>query len=281
MRSEQMTIMGAANKPILIDWRYKLTGSQKPIIIFCHGFKGFKDFGCFNLIANYFAEQDFVFIKFNFSHNGTSPEHPFDFVDLESFAQNTFSYELEDLGRVIGAVFENKINIHQEEINLENLYLIGHSRGGGIAILQAYEDSRVKALVTWASVGEWGKFWKEEIVEKWSEEGIRYEYNSRTKQQMPMYFNIYEDLDKNKNRLNLPFAIQNMKKPFLVIHGEKDETVKVEVAIQMKTWNENIHVEIIPNANHTFDGKHPWELENMPQKTIDLVERTNIFLKKF
>jgi pimeloyl-ACP methyl ester carboxylesterase len=276
---KQITIAGAANKPILIDWRYKLNESKKPILIFCHGFKGFKDFGCFNLIADYFAEQGFVFIKFNFSHNGTSPTYPSDFVDLESFAQNTFSYELEDLDRVIDAVFKSKIDIQQEEADLGNMYLIGHSRGGGIAILKAFEDNRIKAIVTWASVNEWGKFWKEEIVMKWREDGIRYEFNARTQQQMPMYYKIYEDLHQNKNRLNIPFAIQNMKLPFLVVHGEKDETVKLEVALQMKNWNQDIQLKIIPDTNHTFDSKHPWELNIMPQKTIDLVESTYCFLK--
>jgi len=279
MIRKELTIAGAANKPILIDWRYKLNDVKKPIIIFCHGFKGFKDFGCFNLIADYFAAQDFVSIKFNFSHNGTSPAHPLDFVDLESFAQNTFSYELEDLGSVIDAVSKNNLNIHHGEADLENINLIGHSRGGGIAILKAFEDNRVNAIVTWASVNEWGKFWKEEVVIKWKEEGIRYEFNARTQQQMPMYYTIYEDLAKNKNRLNIPFAIQNLKKPFLVIHGEKDETVKVEVAEQMKSWNQNITLKIIPNTNHTFDSKHPWKLSNMPPKMIDIIESTNGFLK--
>lgn len=281
MVRKQITIQGAANKPILVDWRYKLNQTKKPIIIFCHGFKGFKDFGCFNLIADYFAEHDFVFIKFNFSHNGTSPAYPSDFVDLESFAQNTFSYELEDLGNVIEAVLEKKIDIHEGEADLGNISLIGHSRGGGIAILKAFEDSRIKAIVTWASVNEWGKFWKEEIVMKWKEDGIRYEFNARTKQQMPMYYQIYEDLNKNKSRLNIPHAIQNMKLPFLVMHGEKDETVKLEVAQQMKTWNQNIHLKIIPDTNHTFDSKHPWELSNMPQKMIELVETTTCFLKTY
>ena len=30
--------------------------------------------------------------------------------------------------------------------------LVGHSRGGGVAVLQAARDPRVQALVTWAAI---------------------------------------------------------------------------------------------------------------------------------
>ena len=40
----------------------------KPVILFNHGFKGFKDWGPFNLMASKFAEAGFVFIKMNFSY---------------------------------------------------------------------------------------------------------------------------------------------------------------------------------------------------------------------
>ena len=40
----------------------------------------------------------------------------------------------------------------KDEIDINNIILIGHSRGGAIAILKASEDARIKKLITWAAV---------------------------------------------------------------------------------------------------------------------------------
>ncbi|MGZ4098329.1 MAG: alpha/beta hydrolase family protein, partial [Bacteroidia bacterium] len=65
---KDIIIEGSKNKQIGLDVFYKEDNKQKPIVIFVHGFKGFKDWGHFNLVASTFAEHDFVFVKFNFSH---------------------------------------------------------------------------------------------------------------------------------------------------------------------------------------------------------------------
>jgi len=75
------TIPGSANRPILLDAAY-VSGKKRPVVIYAHGFNGFKDWGNFDLIARAFAQAGFAFVKFNFSHNGTSPDHPQDFVDF-------------------------------------------------------------------------------------------------------------------------------------------------------------------------------------------------------
>ena len=75
-------------KPILVDFFYKKRSKKMPIVIFCHGYKGFKDWGAWNLVGKAFANKNFFFIKFNFSHNGGTVENPIDFPDLESFGNN-------------------------------------------------------------------------------------------------------------------------------------------------------------------------------------------------
>ncbi|RZK32728.1 MAG: dienelactone hydrolase, partial [Hymenobacter sp.] len=59
--------------------------AAKPVIVFVHGFKGFKDWGHFPLLARFFAEQGFVFIKLNLSHNGVVVGGTGDLEDLEAF----------------------------------------------------------------------------------------------------------------------------------------------------------------------------------------------------
>ncbi len=83
------------NKPILADIRYISNQDKKPLILFVHGFKGFKDWGIFNMMADEFAKKGFVFMKINLSHNGTTPEQLIDFADLEAFGNNNFTIELD------------------------------------------------------------------------------------------------------------------------------------------------------------------------------------------
>ena len=92
------------NKPILYDVYYNKTEKPQPLVIFCHGYKGFKDWGAWHLVAEAFVDAGFCFVKFNFSHNGGTVENPIDFPDLEAFAANNFSLELEDLDRVLNYI---------------------------------------------------------------------------------------------------------------------------------------------------------------------------------
>ena len=84
-----------------MDINWEETGLQKPLILFIHGFKGFKDWGTFPEIARHFARNGYVFAKMNMSHNGVTPEYPIDFVDLNAFSDNTFTLELEDIDQAV------------------------------------------------------------------------------------------------------------------------------------------------------------------------------------
>ena len=98
-------------KPILVDLFYKDSTIKMPLVIFCHGYKGFKDWGAWDLVAKEFAKNDFFFLKFNFSHNGGTVDDPIDFPDLEAFGNNNFSHELNDIERVINFTFSKKISL--------------------------------------------------------------------------------------------------------------------------------------------------------------------------
>src|SRR5690606_37253631 len=99
---------GKHGRPILTDVFYEPNAEAKPVVILCHGWKGFKDWGTFNLLAELFAENNFFFVKFNFSFNGHTAEEPLECTDVEAFAQNNFSREMDDLGQVIDWVVESR-----------------------------------------------------------------------------------------------------------------------------------------------------------------------------
>lgn len=271
-----IVIEGKTGKPIVLDFGYKLSKSKKPIVIFAHGFKGFKDWGHFNMVMDHFIENDFAFLKFNFSHNGGTIEDPIDFPDLEAFGNNNYSKELSDLKTVVDWIGNNK----NEEVDSSQIYLIGHSRGGGISILGSHEDSRIKKLVTWAAVSDLINRYTEEQMAYWKKEGVLLIPNARTNQQMPLYYQLVEDVQNDINRFDIEQVAKKVAIPHLVIHGTADEVVPLSEAQKINSWVKASDIHIIDGADHTFGGKHPYNEADLPKDVLELLERTLSFLKK-
>ena len=276
---KNIIITGKHEKPILIDVNYSSNKISKPIIIFCHGYKGFKDWGPWNLMANAFAEVGFCFIKFNFSHNGGTIEQPIDFPDLEAFGNNNYTKELDDLESVIEWAFLN--SEIRENGNLTNITLLGHSRAGGIVSIKAEEDKRITNVISLAGVCDFAKRTSTiGDLEQWKKEGVKYVLNGRTKQQMPHYFQFYTDFIENENRLTIKRAVSNLKIPHLIIHGNDDTSVLIEEAKNIHQWNSNSVLEIIDSANHVFGAQHPWDENTLPKHLETVVAKVQMFLKK-
>src|SRR5690554_788747 len=274
---QNLILRDTDKKPILYDLYYKETPSSIPLIIFCHGDKGFKDWGAWHLVAKAFADAGFCFLKLNFSHNGGTIEQPIDFPDLESFAENNFSHELDDLDRIINSITSGNENIEQK---ISKISLIGHSRGGGTALIKAEEDKRINNVITWASVCDFKPRFQENTpeFENWKTKGVTYVENSRTKQDLPHNFQFYEDFKANEDRLTIKRAVKNLNIPLLILHGEEDPTVSVKEAQAIHSWNKDSILKIIPGADHAFGAKHPWEIETLPNDLDKVVRETIDFL---
>jgi pimeloyl-ACP methyl ester carboxylesterase len=275
---KNIIIDGSAGKPILIDATFKANAQAKQVVVFCHGFKGFKDWGPFNKIANHFADNDIVFVKFNFSFNGTTTNDPINFGDLKAFGNNNFCKELDDLSLVLDWI-ENCQELNGE-IDTSKISLFGHSRGGSIVMLKTAEDRRVEKVISWASPSNFlERLPKKEKLAKWKELGIAYIYNGRTKQNMPMYFQFYENCIKFAKRLNIQNAVSKMSIPHLLVHGNDDPTVLLTEAVNIKSWNPNIVLHVIDGANHVLGGFHPYDLEKFPKDLQEAIDVTIKFLK--
>lgn len=269
-----------SNRPFGVDFRYVSNGEQKPVVLFVHGFKGFKDAMHFNSIADVVAEAGFVYVKMNLSHNGVTPEHPQEFVDLEAFGNNNFSIELDDIGGVIDHISSRQLDLPSNEIDTSKVYLAGHSRGGAVSILKACEDTRVKKLVTWAAVADLEAFWAPGFVKDWKEKGVQHIKNARTHQEMPLYYQMVEDFKKNSPRFKISDQLVNLTIPFLAIHGTADETVPVESLLLLKRANLKVQTHRVEGANHTFGGKHPWTEDELPEHSKELVREMIKFFKE-
>ena len=267
--------------PVVLDVFTDERASAKPVLIYAHGFNGFKDWGGMDRIAESFVNAGFAFVKFNFSHNGTSPQQPEEFVLPEAYGLNTYTKELDDLGTVIDWVGD-AANPFAKSMDASSIGLIGHSRGGGIVLLKAAEDARVKAVATWASVAEcktpWGS-WPEEKLQAWKESGVEYITNSRTGQSLPLYYTLHEDFLRNSDWLDIERAVRSLRIPLLIVHGTADTSVPVETAHLLKTWKPDSEA-FFPDTDHVFGRKHPWGDEDFPQATKDATARTQEFFTR-
>jgi uncharacterized protein len=280
-RTDNISIPSKFNKKqIIFDAHYPLDHKPKPVILFVHGFKGFKDWGHFNLLARYFANDGFVFIKANLSHNGTTPESPLVFKDLEAFGKNNFTIELSDIEAITDYLFSGASAIPESEMNLDHFFILGHSRGGGLALIKASEESRIKGVATWASMGLFEKLWKTIDIQEWQQKGVHYIQNSRTGQSMPVFYQLFEDWDSNKERLNIKEAVWHLTKPCLIIHGMDDESVPASVAFELHERNPETELLVIENANHTFGGYHPYDKNELPEHSLLIAQKTAAFFHK-
>jgi alpha-beta hydrolase superfamily lysophospholipase len=160
------------------------------------------------------------------------------------------------------------------------IFLLGHSRGGGIALLKAAQDKRVAGVVTWASVSEcktpWGS-WPLEKMEDWEETGVAYYENGRTKQQMPLYYQLYKNYLQNQLTLNIERAIKSLEIPILICHGSADPAVPVEKARQLHEWQPASELFLV-DSDHVFGRKHSWEGDALPEAMQVVVGRSIGFL---
>jgi len=275
IRKDNYTLPGAKGRPMLIDVTYDDAFKNAPVVIFAHGFKGFKDWGTHNLAAGYFANSGFKYLKFNFSHNGTTPDNPLEFIDLIAFSDNTFSIELEDLDTIIDFACSGS-----GMAAANGVYLVGHSMGGGISVIKAAEDSRIKKLVTMASISSFYNLWPEEIEIQWRLQGIIYMPNKRTGQQMPLKSTLLGDLDKYPKRLDILAQAAKVKQPWLLMHGDADPTVPLSHAEELYAAHPDAEFFILPAGDHTFGGAHPYLNDVLPTSLVTFCDTVISFLSK-
>lgn len=280
MQTIQHILQGTEHKPISLDYTLpvKVAG---PVVIYAHGFNGFKDWGAMHLIAAQFARKGMPFVKFNFSHNGTTPEKPTEFTDLEAYSTNTIAKELNDFYIVTNWV-EKELSI---KIGKKfPIVLIGHSRSGSEAILFAAKRSgMISKLITWSAATyadiPWHN-WPHENMIKWQKEGVIEIENKRTGQHMPLSREIFADYENHKASYDVLKSASAISCPWLIVHGTEDETVAVENADLLKKQNPNAQVLKIKGTNHTYDCHEPWTEKNLSSATKKLVQASIRFASK-
>ena len=269
-------LAGADGGPLRGDVRVASRGSGRPAVVICHGFKGFKDWGMFPPLAERLARAGITAISFNFSGSGVGPDGE-TFSEPERFARDTYLRELEDLHTVCRGA--EAARLVPGVTRPSRLGLFGHSRGGGVAVLRAADDPTLTALVTWAAVSTPMR-WTPDVVRRWRTEGKLDVVNARTGQVLPLATDIVDELDRDASRrLDILRAAGRVVSPWLIVHGEADESVPVEEGeALLEASAGRAQLRVIANGGHTFGAKHPWqgttpELDQAMDATVEWFSR--------
>lgn len=263
--------------PIRYDLYSPVTRSSIafPVIIFLHGFKGFKDWGPFPDACEELSRAGFGVIAINFSLNGIGKEKT-EFTESELFARETFSQDLADIGSVIEALQKGEISDSHSNLKTDNIGLIGHSRGGHTAISAAVEYAPVQCLVTWSAVADYQSRWTDEMKDQWESKGFTQILNSRTGEKMKLDKVVYEDSVENSDRVNAINRVQDLRIPTLFIHGRDDESVPYtdseQLYIACKTKEKELR--LVSNAGHTYGAAHPFEGTEFPKPFAEVLDWT-------
>ncbi|MBD0381817.1 alpha/beta hydrolase family protein [Paenibacillus sedimenti] len=236
-----------------VRFQTKEAAKPAPVIIICHGFKGFKDWGLFPYVASRFAEEGFYVVTFNFSCNGVNET---DFDELHKFAVNTYSREQEDLELIYLAVLAKKLP-HAEYADMERIHLLGHSRGGGGCVIFASEHPPIRSIAAWNGIANPDLFdaaFKAQIIEQ----GVAYILNARTGQLMPLHATFYEDLQQNGERLDIVRRLSTLAIPVLLVQGDQDSPRLKEGFAKLREAAPQHKVITIEGGNHTFGAVHPF-----------------------
>ena len=274
MTKETHILKGQFGRDISLDFTRPDGDRDVPVVVFLHGFKGFKDWGAWHLVAKYFVEAGYAFCKFNFSHGGVDHKNPNDLTDLNAFAENNFLIELSDTSMVLDWI-EKKSGLDSRNINL-----IGHSRAGGIALITAKEQERVRKVITWAAVSDYHRYIGAWNIEQWEKDGFLPFVNSRTKQVFNINYTFFEVLEANEELLDIKAVCMELTKPVLVAHSKNDAAVSYTQAEELADWLENSELLLLEEGGHTFDTYHPYTDQTLSENMETVCKRTVDFIGK-
>jgi dienelactone hydrolase len=226
-------------------------------------------------VADRLARAGMSAISFNVSGSGVDDAG--EFTLPAQFGKNTYSAELEDLHRITGAVKEGG---PLELPAPTSIGLLGHSRGGGMGILEAGRNRDIRALVTWAAIGSVDR-WSDEAKAAWRRRGFLNIQNTRTGQIMPLHTDILDDIDRHAaGSLDLSARAAAIQVPWLIVHGEGDESVdpaNASALQQASGGKADLH--LVPGAGHTFGATHP--LKQTPAPLEQVLARTVAWFSRY
>jgi len=168
------------------------------------------------------------------------------------------------------------------QLDAHRMGLLGHSRGGGVAIITAAEQAdTLKCLITWNSVADFFQRFKPNMIQDWAEKGFTEIMNDRTGQKMRMGKVLYDDAMAHKERLDLPKQAQKLTlMPWLIVHAEDDNVVPFAHAVYLYNMAAQRPKLIKAGGQHGLGGAFPQTIP-LPPALENVIARTVGYAKTY
>ena len=206
-------------------------------IVFLHGFPGSCQGSTATRLLQAAAKTNYLLMVFSFSHTPPSDGN---------FEDKLMSKEVEDI--------KYALDFLQKNYKFKQLILAGISTGAIEASLYAYRDKRIDKLILMGAESDTKHsvhydFTDEQVHDFWTKKYIIYDRPDHWVHGKKLKKAFYDEFFT----LDIPAAIRKYKKPLLIIHGEKDESVPLKDAQELFTMaNKPKKLVIIKDADHRF-----------------------------
>jgi dienelactone hydrolase len=231
--------------------------NKMPLVIVSHGFKGFKEWGFLPYLSEQLAKAGALVFTQDFSLNGILVPETRTY-DIEKFSKNTISVALSDLQCLI-----EYANQHYKDIFSGEVYLFGHSLGGGISIVAGSNFPEVTKVAVWGSISTFDRY-SHRQKEIWKKRGVM-EFNDQTTGETFKIDICYlNDLEEHESEYDILSCIEKLGKPLLILHGTTDVTVRAAEAERMYNASNKKLTNLVlqEKTNHTFGVVHPFTVTN-------------------
>jgi pimeloyl-ACP methyl ester carboxylesterase len=219
---------------------HRHTRQRRGIVVFCHEFGGDR-----NAAASYASgllDEGFDVFSFDFRNHGAS-DH------MEGYLPRTWAtrYEVND---VVGAIN----HLRTSDGDVEGVALMGLSRGGSAAISAASRNEGIWAVIT---DGAFESRWvTTAYIRRFMPQFVRMApmLTAVPSFLQELYGTFVHDLVARKFKhpcIKLKRDIRRVRQPLLMIHGERDHTIPVELAHRLwRKLRTSARLWIVPKGNH-------------------------------
>lgn len=262
MTTHAFRIPGSDGLPIRGDLHLPAGAGPFPVVVGVHGFKGFRNWGFWPHIASGLAARGFACVRFDSSHNGVG-EGGLEFDEKGLFERNTWAREEHDLRAVVAAVRARSL-AGGAALDPARLGLVGHSRGGGGAVVFAANDPGVRAVSVLAPIATIDRF-PADVVADARRNGFLPVVNTRTGETLRVGLDALDEIERRTDLRDIAAShAARMSQPLLVAAGTLDTSVapaegaRIAAAVPAPPAGPGAQFVAIEGADHVLGCRHPW-----------------------